>query len=31
MTLDKRTLEHGGGGGEKLLDSIESLFLTGMC
>ena len=30
MTLDKHVLEHGGGVGEKLVDSIESLFLTRM-
>ena len=28
MILDKRVPEHGGGVGEKLVDSIESLFLT---
>ena len=29
MTLDRRVLGHGGGAGEKLVDSIES-FLTRM-
>ena len=28
MTLDKHALEHGEGVGEKLVDSIESPFLT---
>ena len=28
MTLDRRVLGHGGGAGEKLVDSIESPFLT---
>ena len=28
MTLDRRLLEHRGGAGEKLVDSIESPFLT---
>ena len=31
MTLDRRVLGHGGGAGEKLVDSIESPFLTRMC